>query len=115
MQGKPLLFVLTVAVVIHINPGLPASLAAQTQAPGSHEHHQPPPTPAAAPHVHDAGGMALFPVREASGTSWLPERSPMYGIQQEAGDWQVMWHGNAFAQFLHDAGERGHTQAGSIN
>ena len=39
----------------------------------------------------------------------------MYGIHQTAGSWQLMWHGNAFAQFLHDSGDRGSEQAGSIN
>ena len=56
-----------------------------------------------------------FPTREASGTSWVPEASPMYGIHRAAGTWQVMWHGNVFAQFLYESGERGNEQAGSIN
>ena len=56
-----------------------------------------------------------FPTREASGTSWLPESSPMYGIHHAAGDWQLMWHGNAFAQFLYESADRGNEQSGSIN
>jgi hypothetical protein len=39
----------------------------------------------------------------------------MYGIHQTAGRWQLMWHGNAFAQFLYESGDRGNEQAGSIN
>ena len=64
------------------------------------------------PHTPDP---VPFPARDGSGTSWLPDDSPMYGIHQTAGSWQVMWHGNAFAQFLHESGDRGNAQTGSIN
>ena len=57
----------------------------------------------------------LFNAREASGTSWLPQESPMYGIHTDAGGWSFMFHGNAFAQLLHESSDRGDTQAGSIN
>ena len=82
-----------------------AKVSAQAQPPVAappqdHSHHH-----AAAP----------FEGREASGTAWLPEVTPMYGIHQNAGAWQLMWHGAAFVQFLQDAGERGQEQAGSIN
>jgi hypothetical protein len=59
--------------------------------------------------------MEAFQPRDASGTAWLPDATPMYGIHYEAGPWQLMWHGNGFAQFLYDSGDRGHEQAGSIN
>ncbi len=41
----------------------------------------------------------------------------MYGFHRQAGPWQVMLHGNAFVQFLHDGLEEHHSgrQAGSIN
>ena len=39
----------------------------------------------------------------------------MYGIHHRAGSWQLMFHGNAFAQFLYEGGSRGSEQAGSIN
>jgi hypothetical protein len=64
---------------------------------------------------HEAAGMTMFPPREASGTSWLPDTTPMYGMHRAAGSWQLMGHGNVFAQFLHDSGDRGHEQFGSIN
>ena len=64
---------------------------------------------------HHGNHTEAFPTREASGTSWLPDESPMYGIHQTAGSWQLMWHGNGFAQFLYDSGDRGKEQAGSIN
>jgi hypothetical protein len=39
----------------------------------------------------------------------------MYGVHATAGPWQVMWHGNAFVQYLHETGDRGSQQGGSIN
>jgi hypothetical protein len=77
-----------------------------------HQHQHQPAAPDHSQHMTDPDS---FPTREASGTSWLPESSPMYGIHHAAGDWQLMWHGNAFAQFLYESGERGNEQAGSIN
>ena len=56
----------------------------------------------------------MFSSREFSGTSWLPDLTPMYGIKQ-AGAWELMSHGNAFLQFLHESGDRGSDQTGSIN
>ena len=53
--------------------------------------------------------------REASGTAWLPDATPMYAVHATSGAWQLMAHGNGFAQFLHDSGERGEDQFGSIN
>jgi hypothetical protein len=71
---------------------------------GQHEHAQ-----------HVSGN--LFPARESSGTSWLPEATPMYALHGRAGNWELMWHGNAYLQFLHEEAEvhRGSSQAGSIN
>jgi hypothetical protein len=59
--------------------------------------------------------MMLVQPREGSGTAWLPDNTPMYGLHSQFGQWQVMWHGNAFAQFLHESGDRGSDQFGSIN
>jgi hypothetical protein len=89
--------------------------AQSSQPPDPHaQHTQQPSTPD--PHArHAMPGTMLFDVREASGTAWLPEATPMYGVFHTAGPWQVMWHGNAFLQYLRDAGHRGSDQAGSIN
>lgn len=59
----------------------------------------------------------MFAARETSGTAWLPDTSPMHALHFTAGGWEVMLHGNAFLQFLHEAApeHRGATQAGSIN
>lgn len=76
-------------------------------------------TQGAAPaHDHSAPAAAtLFPAREASGTSWLPDATPMYGFHRQARMWEVMLHGNGFLQVLHEEApeHRGATQAGSIN
>jgi YHS domain-containing protein len=53
--------------------------------------------------------------REGSGTSWLPDSSPMYMVHRQDGPWMLMGHENAFLQYLHESGDRGGHQTGSIN
>ena len=87
-----------------------ASAAAQEQ------HQHPPPAQVPGDHAqHETDAMAMFTSREASGTAWLPNETPMYGIHRPIGSWQVMAHGAVFAQFLYDGGNRGEDQFGSIN
>ena len=74
-----------------------------------HSQHQQP-APAASPGIID-----LPHTREASGTAWLPDASPMYAVHGEYGDWQLMGHGNLFLQYLSEGGDRGEDQFGSIN
>ena len=50
-------------------------------------------------------GMALFPAREGSGTAWLPDDTPMFGVQKKWGPWTAMLHGNLFAQLIYEPGE----------
>jgi hypothetical protein len=65
-----------------------------------------PSTPASPPHhAAESGHAALFPARDASGTSWLPDETPMYGVRHTLGTWDVMLHGRAFVQFLYEPGE----------
>ena len=61
--------------------------------------------------------MSLFPARDASGTAWLPDASPMYGVSRQSHQWAVMLHGNSFVQYLQEFAPepRGAHQAGSIN
>ena len=73
-------------------------------------------------HQHVAGtpeqdheGHDMSMAREASGTAWLPDATPMYAIHWQRGAWQFMAHENAFVQFLHESGNRGDDQSGSIN
>jgi hypothetical protein len=104
--------------------GMAQAALAQTQPPPAPPHEHPAPAPAPAPdaaaapqHEHQAGAATLFPTREASGTAWLPDATPMYGFHYKMRGWDVMAHGNAFVQLLHEAApeHRGATQAGSIN
>ena len=60
---------------------------------------------------HDMSAMA----REGSGTSWRPDSSPMYMVHRQNGPWMLMGHENAFLQYLHESGDRGAHQTGSIN
>jgi hypothetical protein len=53
--------------------------------------------------------------REGSGTSWLPDETPMYALHGQVRGWMLMGHGNLFLQYLRESGERGSAQTGSIN
>jgi hypothetical protein len=92
-----------------------AAVPAAQQAPADqHQHDTPAEQQEHAQHAVDAG---MFPAREASGTAWLPDATPMYALHLRAGSWELMGHGNGFLQFLHEAAEgpRGSSQGGSIN
>jgi hypothetical protein len=52
---------------------------------------------------------------EGSGTAPQPAETPMRMIHASADGWMLMTHFNAFAQYLHDTGDRGSSQTGSIN
>lgn len=62
-----------------------------------------------------AGPLGIPMSREASGTSWLPDTTPMYAIHGAVGSWQWMFHENAFLQYMDTEGTRGDEQFGSIN
>jgi hypothetical protein len=105
------------AIVLTMIAGLHAApLRAQSQSPSQpstaeqHEHQHPAGTPA---EEHEGHDMQM--AREGSGTAWLPDSTPMYAIHWQRGSWQFMAHENAFVQFLHESGDRGDDQFGSIN
>jgi hypothetical protein len=97
--------------------GMPVLTRAQ------HEHHAPPREPPAAepttdqgvhgPHAMHAMRALLgdFPAaREASGTSWVPDSSPVHGGHGrhfELGAWSCMLHGMATLVYDDQAGPRG--------
>jgi YHS domain-containing protein len=81
-------------------------VAGQTPADEARQQH--------AGHVITEGG-AIPATRDGSGTSWLPDDTPMYAVHAMAKGWMLMGHGNGFLQFLKDGGDRGHDQFGSIN
>ena len=88
----------------------PTACAQESQAPriDVHEH-----VGVTAPH--------LTPSRETSGTSWVPQVTPMYGIHRPWRGWDIRLDGVAFVQGLHEPRDRhrtggsGRRQLGSIN
>lgn len=62
-----------------------------------------------------AGPLDIGEQREGSGTSWLPDASPMYAVHLKAGEWNLMAHGNGFLQYIDEGSDRGDAQFGSIN
>jgi hypothetical protein len=106
---RPFVLLGVVGVVLTSNPALAQHTHAPSPAPAQHEHQ---PT---------GDAVSLFAPRDASGTAWLPDVTPMYGVQRSWGRWQVMLHGLAFAQFLYEPGDIHRTggfsthQFGSVN
>lgn len=82
--------------------GSPSPLAAQHTA----DHVQPQPAPTAAT---ENAPPSLFRLREASGTAWLPDETPMLGVMRPWGNWEVMLDGNVFGQVLVEPGDRHRT------
>jgi len=98
---------------------LPAWAAAQ-------EHQHPPAAapaeadstaadPDAAHHGMSAGTLGISRFREASGTSWLPDETPMYAFHRTSGRWELMLHGSVAIQYINEGGDRGEEQIGSTN
>jgi len=76
--------------------------------------------PMPAGHNHQTMQMPENPLgidhtRDGSGTSWLPDTTPMLGVMKHKGPWMLMLHGNAFVQYIKAGSNRGDNQAGSIN
>src|SRR5207248_8232754 len=78
-------------------------------APAQHQHEH------AATPEQEHGAEEMPMTREGSGPAWLPDMTPMYAIHWQRAPWQLMAHENAFLQFLHESGDRGDDQFGSIN
>jgi len=106
--------------VVFLAASATAARAGAQQGHDAHGTAQDPHAGHAVPQDQHAGhetAMTTFSTREASGTAWLPDATPMHGIHRRAGTWDVMLHGIAFTQFLYEGGEehrRSH-QGGSIN
>ena len=62
-----------------------------------------------------AGPLGIPMARTGSGTSWVPDSSPMHAQHFIAGGWELMLHGVAFVQFDKQFTRRGDEQFGSIN
>lgn len=65
-------------------------------------------------HSTSAAATELFPAREAAGTAWVPDDTPMYAAHRTAGQWELMLHGAAFGQVLYEPGDR-HRTGGLAN
>ena len=109
-------------IVLAILLAAASPVAAQTpQTPAApHDHGAaaaPQQTAAAQEHQHEGAAMSLFEPRDASGTAWLPDVTPMYGLHRTRTPWEMMLHGNVFLQYLNEGGEehRRGQQAGSVN
>jgi hypothetical protein len=66
-----------------------------------------------------AGPLSIPMSREGSGTSWLPDASPMMANHFSAGSWDFMFHYRAFIYYDRqndaDRSKRGDDQIGSVN
>jgi hypothetical protein len=83
--------------------GAAAGAAAQVV---DHGQHQQAPAPGVVDVPHQ---------REGSGTSWLPDETPMYAVHAQYNAWELIGHGSLFLQFLRESGDRGDDQFGSVN
>lgn len=106
------------AAAIVLAGSVPARAQADAPAPQQHEHPAPQaPDPHAghqAPDSHAAHDMASM-ARAGSGTSWLPDATPIYAFHTSRRGWMLMAHENAFLQLLSESSPRSETQGGSIN
>ena len=87
---------------------------------GFPQESQPPPPTNVHEHVAVTAPL-LTPTKEASGTAWLPEVTPMYGVHRPWRGWDLRLNGVAFVQARYEPGDRHRTggfdnmQVGSIN
>jgi ketosteroid isomerase-like protein len=61
------------------------------------------------------GPLGISHARMGSGTSWMPDSSPMHATHKMWGDWTAMLHGVAFAQYDHQGSKRGDSQFGIVD
>jgi len=62
-----------------------------------------------------AGPLGIPEARMGSGTTWLPDASPMHAIHITLGNWTLMLHGKGFLQYDQQSGTRGGNQLGVVN
>src|SRR2546426_4763710 len=61
------------------------------------------------------GSLGIPETRMGSGTSWLPDASPMHAVHYRLGAWALMLHGDGFLQYDWQGGSRGSNQLGFVN
>ena len=104
-----------VAVVIVVTGGAAGAQSQQPAPPPPHEGHE---TVEASQEGHAAmmtGALGITRARAGSGTSWLPDVTPMYAIHREFGGWNTMLHESLFLQYVNEGTDRGGDQLGSVN
>ena len=116
MRGRN--FALRAATVFAATSALSGASAAQTNAPrdtmsAMHMADTVDTTKSMSMDMADPIGIPM--TRMGSGTTWLPDRSPMHAKHFSAGDWEFMLHGVAFVQFDKQYTKRGDEQFGAPN
>src|SRR3569623_346108 len=72
--------------------------------------------PSMTEHAGMEGLYGAYPMsREASGTAWQPDASPMGGLHIMSGEWMLMLHGFAFGIYDDQGGHRGDRRIFSPN
>ncbi|MFL5630231.1 MAG: hypothetical protein ACJ77T_03145, partial [Gemmatimonadaceae bacterium] len=61
------------------------------------------------------GPLGISMERMGSGTTWIPDAVMLPARHAMVGQWSVMLHGFAFAQYDRQGGTRGRGQFGSLN
>ena len=90
-------------------PGVARAQETPEQSTRAHEHQKTPDQPTAV-HEHIAVAAPLLtPTREATGTSWLPDVAPMYGIHEPWRGWDLRLNGVIVAQAVFEPGFRHRT------
>ncbi|CAN5917850.1 hypothetical protein BH11MYX2_BH11MYX2_04700 [soil metagenome] len=68
-----------------------------------------------APHSMEPTPLGIEESRDASGTSWQPESTPMFMWHAKAGGWVLGLHTSSFVGYDNNAGPRGDGQFLSVN
>jgi hypothetical protein len=89
-----------------------AALVFSSSASGIAQEPQPSPPPDVHEHVAVTASL-LTPTREASGTTWVPPATPMYGVHRPWHGWDLRVNGAAFVQALFEPRERHRTGGAS--
>src|SRR6267143_2699961 len=61
------------------------------------------------------GPLCIPESRMGSGTSWLPDASPMHAVHYMLGRWTLMLHGQGSFQYDWQGGSRGSSHLGVVN
>ncbi len=99
MTGRLVRRVLSLALLV------PLRLAAQVA----------PEAESAMPGMMAPGPLGISRDRDGSGTSWIPDATPMAAVHAQSGSWELMLHGNIFVQYIEQRSRRVSSQFGSIN